>query len=354
MRIIFIFIILVFPICILAQNKPVWVDDAMREYNYPNSKYLKGYACCEKGGDGLEEIFVRLKNAARAELISSISLNFDSKTEQDTKSLQTFSSEGFNETTEELFYSEIKMSTAINDLPGLVVEIWNDEHSDYIHAFAHISKNDLIKKLQRRVNSQIAQIEVRLGDCISFIDKGEKLHAREIVSNILPMFASIENDYYVLFSLDGQIDKESLLIEEYNKNRSLADSLYHDLKTNLSIYIDKKISETFPKSLILNKTQNYISEIGGVFVDNGDLADCIVKVEISNIKNSETNIAGNTLYLSYVYVDIKIEKGNNGKIIYSNTLSVKGVDSLNSEKAILNAYDKADKELEKIVRMNIN
>ena len=131
---IIIYLLGVLPLCSFSQT-PTWLDEAFRKKEYPSESYLTGFLKEIKVTE-TEKGMARLKELAKSDLIESLHVSIQSKSE--LKEVETK-----NKYNQSFVFESSSFSEA--DIYGLEILTHYDKKNKSLYVFAFVSKEKLIR-----------------------------------------------------------------------------------------------------------------------------------------------------------------------------------------------------------------
>jgi hypothetical protein len=144
--------ILYFPLFLIGQSAPDWLNSLTREQSYPAKDFYTGFVTqTYQKGEIPEEFSDRLMSAARAALSESIYVSVKGKS----------SSNPSNDSSEDRYQKSTVTSSSLEDF-GMKTEGFVDKEKQIIYAFAFVKKKSLISSYYRLLSSEIERIDIAL------------------------------------------------------------------------------------------------------------------------------------------------------------------------------------------------
>jgi hypothetical protein len=204
---------------------------------YPDSEYFTGYAeSTPVANERIEDETQRLKDAARVEALFTIRVHVKNNTTNNALSQTLRSNEGTFRQSMREFTSSTTTSVDIK-IPGLQIESWRDPQTGSISAFAYVKRSTLIRQLEKQITVALTKVEMSLEQVNQFIATGQKLQARNVAENALPLFAEVDEVQKLLVAVDVEATEETLMLPETRTLQQCLMAMVAQLKNALTIYI---------------------------------------------------------------------------------------------------------------------
>ena len=188
---------------------PAWLDESNRNKEYASEYYLTGFLKEIKVTES-ERVIERLKELVKSELIESIQVSIQSKSElKEQESMNRFSESFVFETS---VFSEA-------DIYGLETRTYYDKKSKSAYAFAYVSREDLI-----RYNKTVISVGFSSNE-ISFKNITEKIKEENLDLAVDELFIAaeelkrIKKAESILMAL-GITDRLVLRTDQYQLDRN--------------------------------------------------------------------------------------------------------------------------------------
>lgn len=349
-----IIIILLFAAQLLvaqSSTAPDWVDTQRREMMYPASTYYTGFAFAHlEKGESVENTFNRLKNSARAELISSIVVTVNQTTERYLENQQ------YNQSvrTTDIFRSGTITESGIKDIPGMNIDTWHNTKTGDVMAFAYIKTADLLRKLGKRITVNTTKIEMELETVSDMVANGNKSEAKQQLSTIATLFSDIENDQKVMLSIDATLEDEDIALSEVNELRKQYLQWQNDLKNGIAIYIVCQASTLTGIYPSLTKSiKGELTPLGCSFLNDAIGADWVITVSATAREYNTQKWGNATTYFAFVDATLHIQKTVTNQTVYEDVVTVKGSHTLSYDEAVRAAYKDLIPQLGEIIKNQI-
>lgn len=309
---------------LVAQSSPApdWTDANRRGMVYPASTYYTGLAVAHlEKGESVEAVFARLKNSARAELVSSIVVTVNQTTERYLENQQHNQSVQ----TTDIFRSGTITESGIKDIPSMTIDTWHNVKTGDVMAFAYVKTADLLRKLGKRITVNTTKIEMELATVSDMVANGNKSEAKQQLTAVNTLFSDIENDQKVMLAIDGTLEDEDIALSEVNELRKQYQQWQNELKNGIAIYLVCQadlFGQKFPT--LENTLKGELSKLGCSFVSSAEVADWAIYVTTNTREYNTSTIGEYTTYFSYVDATIAIDKIALNQRIYEDAISQKG------------------------------
>ena len=309
----------------LAAQMPNWYNAASRKMYYPLEAYYTGYAEGEQQkGEALEDAISRLKDAARAELASTIRTTVEQTTDSRMQSDLVQSTRDFEEQIKETFSVETRISSSIKDIQGLQIEAYRNPSGGTIAAFAYIKRQTLVNQLTRRIAMLSGKAENNWQQAVSCLERGQKTQARSYAENGVEQIAQMEDLQSLLAIVDEFADEETLQTTQTQTLKRQLSDLLTQLRNAVAVYIqcDTKLFESNYPALC-GAVESALSEMGVSFVNDPSEADWAIFITATAQEYAKTDFGSVSNYAALVEAHLDIERLSDKKRIYSNTLTSK-------------------------------
>lgn len=348
-----ILILLFFTELLFAQSSPApdWTDANRREMMYPASTYYTGLAVAHlEKGESVEAVFARLKNSARAELVSSIVVTVNQTTERYLENQQ------YNQSvqTTDIFRSGTITESGIKDVPCMNIDTWHNAKTDDVMAFAYVKTVDLLRKLSKRITVNVTKVELELEMVSDRVANGNKNEAKQQLISINALFSDIENDQKVMLAIDGTLEEEDIALSEVNELRKQYQQWQNELKNGINIYLNCQadlLGTNYPT--LTNAIKGDLSTWGVSFVATPDQADWAIYVDAKAREYNAPSMGSYTTYFVYVDASIAIDKIATHQRIYEDALSQKGGHMKNYTEAARDGYKQITPNLTAVINQYI-
>ena len=175
MKIIFLFLSFFISSFVYAQQ-PSWLEAEMRSLNFPSDQFLFGYSLSNKSlTETKDELFRRITNSAKKELIESISVSISSQS--------TLKTENAKGSFDQIFSMEVS-SISEAELIGLLTETYFDIKTNTGYAFVYIRKHDFANYLTTQYESKLSQLLSGTSDKTVQSTLDLKIFVNSIFSNL--------------------------------------------------------------------------------------------------------------------------------------------------------------------------
>lgn len=339
---------------VYGQDRPNWYDSNKRTLYYPTDSYITGYAIDNiKSGESQGSAITRIKDAARANAASTISVRIQNETQSTLYSYQRKIGSETIRANERTLNSNTK-STVDMELQNLNTDAYYDLANGMVAGFAYIKRSDLIRQLDRKISSKLSKIENTLDEADELVSNGEKLNAKKKIEKLPQLFAEVEDTQALLLAVDTESDMESIQLRETTSLYKRYATLRASLKNGINIYMSCNADLLgTPYGTLANKLNSGLSKMGCSFVSSPDGADWAIYINASVRKYNAFQQGAYTTYFVYVDADINIDKVVTNQRIYSNSISEKGGHTKDYENAARDAYKEITPKIEKILLDNI-
>ena len=186
------------------------------------------------------------------------------------------------------------------------------------------------------------------------IERGDKIQAKNSLSNLQTTLNDIENDQRVMLSIAPSVTDEDLAIEDYNHLKERFCALRAELKNAINIYLvcDALIFGSNYNPL-KGEIQGELSKMGCTFTPSSNNSDWAIHITAIAREYNVTELGGMKQYYAYVDAKIIVEKATTGQRIYENAISEKGGHTHNFEQAARQAYRDISPKISEIIKQQI-
>lgn len=336
-----------------AEEPPSWYDLKVRNTRYPKEVYFSGFVLGEQQpGENLQQATERIKREAQVEAASSIRMKVEKTLTEANQSELVQGAGSFDEKVTEHFESFTQIRVEM-EIPGLKVEVWKNDAKKEISAFAYVRKDELARKLERRILTGMTKAELALENVNRLMDEGRKPEARKVAEDGMLLFEDIEQTQALLLAIDNDNIADLQISEAAELKQSMADrlaELQHGIAICLRIeaYCQEK-----PYSSLEKQLQGELNVLGCYFTNDTIQAEWIISVNAQTRDYQHTAFGNTDMYASYMEAQISILKVNTGQRIYEDLLTVKGTHTLNFDEAARNAYKAGVKKIGSIIKQTI-
>lgn len=347
-----VLILLVCAQLLMAQSSaPDWTDVRRREMMYPSSSYYTGFAVAHlEKGESVEATSARLKNSARAELVSSIVVTVNQVTERYLESQQR----NQYAQTIDIFRSGTITESGIKDIPGMNIAIWHDDKKGDVMAFAYVKTSDLLRKLGKRITVNTTKVEMELATVSDMVSAGNKSEAKQQLTSLSTIFSDIENDQKVMLAIDATLEDEDIALTEVNQLRKQYQQWQSELKNGIAIYLaceGRTLTGNYPA--LAKSVKGELTPLGCSFLDDAGGADWVIAIAVTAREYNTETWGDVTSYFAFVDASLAIKKVATNQTIYEDMVSVKGSHAFNYDEAVRAAYKDLIPQLGKIITSNI-
>lgn len=307
----------------LAAQMPNWYNAASRKMYYPLEAYYTGYAEGERQkGEALEDAISRLKDAARAELASTIRTTVEQTIDSRMQSDLVQSTRDFEEQIKETFSVETRISSSIKDIQGLQIEAYRNPYNGSIAAFAYVKRQTLVNQLTRRIAMLSGKAENEWQQSFSYYEQGQKTQARSHAESGMAQLAQLEDLQSLLAIVDEFADEETLQTAQTLKLKRQLKDMLSQLRNAVAVYIqcDTKLFESNYPALC-GAVESALSEMGVSFVNDPSEADWAVYIHAQAQEHAKKDFGNMCNYAAFVEVHMDIDSKSSGKRVYSSGLT---------------------------------
>ena len=348
-----LFLILFLSSGVMAEKvvAPDWMDGVSREALYPAGKYYTGFASATiLNGEDKESVYTRVQQNARIAAVSSIQVTVEQTIERFMQNAQIHgeaSSAG-------IMTSFAQTHTSIKDVPGLKMEVWENPKTHEVSAFAWVKISNLTNRLMRRIAANTAKLELELKNIDTLVSKGDKMQAKNDLSDLQTLLDDIENDQRIMLSVDPSVTDEDLSMEDTKRLKEHFLTLNTDLKNGLNIYLvctADLFGEPYPA--LQEGLRGALSPLGITIVDTAEQSDWSIAVTASAREYNAATFGNVTNYSADVDAQIIINKTATSQRIYENRITVQGAHTHNYEQAARQAYKDLSPKISQIIQKQL-
>ncbi len=353
MKTILLSFLIILPFCAISQIFPNWWETNSRQIHYPQHEWYYGFVKGEQQPkETLENAYARLKTDARVEAISSIRMYIEKEISNNNRSELLQTSSQFEERITEIFETRTRINVEM-DIPNLKIEVWQNPKTNEIGAFAYVSRNDLIRKIEKQIAVTQTKIDLTLSHINEMIKLGQKLNARNATSNILTLFAEVEQAQKLLLAISDDI--EILGLTEMNVQQQKLLQICNTLQHGLKLYIQcTAILQENPFSSFQKELQASLSDLGCEFVKQAEEADWSIYINAKSRAYKKSDFEGISMYISYVDADLSVDKQITTQRVYENEFHQKGTHTNGYKEAASSAYKNLVKNISESLKNVIN
>ncbi|MCQ2311326.1 MAG: hypothetical protein MJZ64_06230, partial [Paludibacteraceae bacterium] len=293
---------------LVAQSSPApdWTDAHRREMVYPASTYYTGFAFAHlEKSESVETVFSRLKNSARAELVSSIVVTVNQTTERYLENQQRNQSVQ----TTDVFRSGTITESGIKDIPGMSIDTWHNAKTGDVMAFAYVKTADLLRKLGKRITVNTTKIEMGLATISDMVANGNKSEAKQQLTTLNTLFSDIENDQKIMLAIDATLEDEDIALSEVNELRKQYQQWQNELKNGIAVYLTcQAVTLTGNYPALTKGIKGELNPLGCSFLNDAEGADWVITIS-ATAREYNTQTWGNaTSYVAFVDASLSIHK----------------------------------------------
>lgn len=335
-----------------ADVPPSWYDLRIRNTHYPREVYYSGFVLGEQqSGENLQQAMERLKREAQVEAASSIRMKVEKTLTEANQSELVRSSGSFDEKVTEQFESFTQIRVDM-EIPGLKVEAWKNESKNEIAAFAYVRKDELARKLERRLITGITKVELTLENVDRLKDEGRKPEARKTAEEGMHLFDDIEQTQTLLLTIDHD-GTDMQLSETLALKQSMTDRLA-ELQHGIAICLQvKAFCNEDPYPHLEKQLQGTLNSLGCHFTNDTIEAEWVVSVDAKTREYQHAAFGNVDVYTSYMDAQVSIFKVNTGQRVYEDLVTVKGSHTLNFNEAAREAYKGGSKKIGAVITQTI-
>lgn len=350
MRVLCNFVLLLCSVVVLAEQ-PDWCSNSFRAVNFPKEQYFTGVVYGEVNkNESVSAAIERIKNLARIEAISTISVSVQNETDSHVYDKSFESLEEWTEEISETLDSRTHSRVDLGNIPGIQIEAWKNPNSNEVVAFAYIKKNTLCRQMDKQLIVSLTCVENILENVESLSNGGQKLQARETLLKAIPLFQQVEQAQRILLAVAPYNDVESLQLNELKQLVQRYILLSTQLQNGISIYLS---CDTLYNQTVRVDVANSLSSIGYNLVDSASLADWSIYIN-TKISNVKTNTQGDqSEYFINTECTIVIDNMAASKRIFMGSTSERGQSYISRQEAFRRAIIKLAPKISEIIKNQI-
>jgi hypothetical protein len=302
---------------IFGQDKPLWLEADFRNAQFPKQAFLTGYAEGNvNAGEQPEKAIERIRTTAQSNLLENLRVVIKSNTRSEISSV---SSNNRYDEYEALLSSAEKSAAA--EITGMNVESYFDKKNNYIFAFAHVNRYELIGYYKANLSLQLQQAEGAMQTGEQLEAAGEKAKARKQCEEAALLFDKIHSTQDLLTTLDGTASPEALQVPKTENMRSTLAQMQARLAQGVYVYVESS-EDLFGANadIVAGKVKAGLALKGCSFVEDETQADFRLRLNVS------TRLLSNSGSIVFCYVDATVELYDvrKQKTVYTDNLSQKG------------------------------
>ncbi len=190
-------------------KKPKWIEYSKRQMLFPSSQYVIGFSS-EKINkeESKEEMFERLKNNAKTQLIETIYVKIKSIT---TSKIAVEN----EETVSSIKQSSVSLSNV--KISGLSTETYYDKRRSTCYVITYAKRNDISKLYKTTIANKKLKIEQEISNAKSFAKNKDLPNALKSYNNTGSIFRDIEEAQALIIAFEYKsINAPELYIKEVN------------------------------------------------------------------------------------------------------------------------------------------
>jgi hypothetical protein len=337
------------PLTANAQEKkalPLWVDEGWRSSKYPQSQWYAGFAQDAVPNAGkLAEVQKRVEKEAQNRMAEGISVRIAATSTTQTKSSQTRSASGTNETIQK-DYGQIIGATTNAEVVKSELYTYYDQSTGKIYAFAAVKKSELAAYYLSRMQTLLLAAENDFGLAKQFASAERMGSALEKIAESKKNIAESDKYRDLLTAVDH---KDATTAQLMNKGAALlkeVSAFEIKLREAGTVYVTGRESiDGQSVNRLIPAFQSKLSENKCRVTDNPDDAGFIMTIDV---KDCNATSSGKFQYCNAcVNVDITT---NSGKSEAKINFTGPKVGWTTIDKACEKAFDDAVSELWKRVQ----
>lgn len=336
-----------------AEEPPAWYDLKVRRTRYPREVYFSGFVLGEQQpGENLQQAMERIKREAQVEAASSIRMKVEKTLTESNRSELVQEAGSFDERVTEHFESSTQIRVDM-EIPGLKVEVWKNDATKELAAFAYVKKDELVHTLERQILTGTTKAELTLENVSRLIEEHRKPEARKAAEAGMRLFEDIEKTQALLSAVDNR-NAIDLQISETNKlKQSMADRLA-ELQHGIAICLRvKAYCQEKPFSYLEKQLQGELNALSCHFTKDTVEAEWIITIDAKSREYQRINFGNTDMFTFYMDAQLSVFKTSTEKLIYEDLLTVKGTHTLNFDEAAREAYKAGAKKIGSVITQTI-
>ena len=302
-------LLFLFPWTIMAQgNSPAWLDNDVRNMQYPQEKYYSGFAeISVQQNETSENALNRAKQRAIGELSERVRTKVNSIKKQTDLSIQGSDME---EQFLSRFSTDIQTESQTN-VTNSKINSWYDSKTQTAYAFAYVSKADLTNYYRKQIDLDLSKQEAVVSIAEELVSAGKKMSAERKIKDALPIFDNIAYNRDLLTATDAEADDSTLQTQRGRELQQTIEKLRINLEQSTFVYMNCSYEskghkdDAFNKDpeILCGKIAQALSENNCSITDNKDEADYELTLVTSTSQRSSGQ-GGEFAILSY-YANVK-------------------------------------------------
>ena len=296
-----------FPWAVMAQgNAPVWLDDNVRNAQFPQDKYYSGFTeVSVNNNDTQENALNRAKQRAIGELSERIRTIVSSlKTQTDV----SISGSDIEEQIRSRF-SSVTQTESQTNVTNSKVESWYDSQTRTAYAFAYVSRAELTNYYRKQIDVDLNKVETAINLAKQLMAVGKKMSAERKIEIAIPIFNNISFNRDLLVAMDT--DKRDLQTQRGNELQQTIEQLRIQIEQSTFVYMNcsyeskgrKDDAFSSDPGIFCNIIAQALSENDCSITDNKEEADYELTLVTSTAQRSSGQ-GGQFAILSY-YANVK-------------------------------------------------
>ncbi|MDR2562727.1 MAG: hypothetical protein LBC98_02160 [Prevotellaceae bacterium] len=314
-KIVVLLLFATFSLTVFGQNKPEWLDNDLRELQFPADHYFTGFAYSEAPAGALQNAMQNVKNEAQADLVKKIRSQISTVTQ--SKMLAVSNNGKYDES--ETFLNQ-SSSEATAEVAGMNIESYHDPKAKLVYAFAHVERSKLIEYYKSALSLNINHLESVVKTSQDLQNSGEKAKARRQLETAKPLFAKIRSAQELLTAID-RTSAEELQQGKTENLHNAFEQMQAQMAQNVYVYVES-YEKLFNASvdIVANKVKADLAGKGCSFTDDKKIADFLLTIKVTT-RVSET--VGN---LQFCYADAEMEliDRRKQKVVFKDEIAQKG------------------------------
>lgn len=301
---------------LVGQEAPIWLNENARKAHYPDETFYTGFVYnIVEQGKSVQDLTVRTKADAQADLIKKIRLKVEAKTQNNiyTQSVNGKYDEGES-------FSEQANTSSNAEIVGVKTEFYYDKSAKTVYAFAYANKYELIGYYKSTLLLISSQVEGLLKTAKELEANKEKAKARQQCQAAKPLLDTLHYAQSILIAIDANVTPTDLQQQKIEQLRNEFTQMQARLAQGVYVYMESDESVFNEKvDIVANKLKAELATKGCSFTDSLKQSDFYIKIKAST-RNYNT-VDG----IVFCYADVKVEliKTQTNKTVYQDLIEEK-------------------------------
>ncbi|MDR2126906.1 MAG: hypothetical protein LBP63_08765 [Prevotellaceae bacterium] len=321
----------VFSQTLLGQEKPKWLDEDLREFQFPAKVYFTGFAYRYiSSGESLQDATKSAAIDAQADLAKKIRVLISSKSQSKISAVSVNGQYNENES----FLNHASTETSA-EVAGIKTDSYYDSNTQLVYAFAYADRNELVGYYKAQISFIIQKIETAINDAQQFAEDGNKMKSKRAYEAIIPIFKELDFAQSLLIAVESKESDEAQIPLSLALQSQITQAIA-SLQTATLLYVKSTEMNLGKKVEILApKLKSELAKLGCGFKPLQDECDYVLNINASSRQGNSLN----NMCFSYLDAEVSLMEQATGKEIYHNNfIDVKGA-ALDYEKAGRKAFE---------------